>query len=93
VIADKAYDCGPLRKRLRQRGIELIYPHQKNRVRAATQDGRPLRRVWRRWIVKRPIGWLGNYRRLVVRCDRSFQIYRAFFHFACFMIVLRRVVQ
>ncbi len=39
------------------------------------------------------IGWLGNFRRLVVRYDRSLQIYRAFFHIACFMIVLRRVVQ
>jgi len=93
VIADKAYDSDPLRKRLRQRGIELICPHKKNRVRPATQDGRALRRYRRRWIVERTIGWLGNYRRLVVRYDRSFQIYRAFFHIACFMIVLRRVVQ
>jgi hypothetical protein len=30
---------------------------------------------------------------LVVRYDRSLQIYRAFFHIACLMIVLRRVVQ
>src|SRR6266850_1716978 len=29
VIADKAYDSDPLRKRLRQRGIELIYPHKR----------------------------------------------------------------
>ena len=47
----------------------------------------------RRWIVEHTIGWLGNFRRLVVRYDRSLQIYRAFFHLACFMIVLRRVVQ
>jgi transposase len=93
VIADKAYDSDPLRKRLRQRGIALICPHKKNRVRPATQDGRALRRYRRRWIVERTIGWLGNYRRLVVRYDRSLQIYRAFFHIACFMIVLRRVVQ
>jgi len=93
VIADKAYDSDPLRKRLRQRGIELICPHKRNRVRPATQDGRALRRYRRRWIVERTIGWLGNYRRLVVRYDRSLQIYRAFFHIACFMIVLRRVVQ
>src|SRR5579859_561334 len=93
VIADKAYDSDPLRKRLRQRGIELICPHKKNRVRPATQDGRALRRYRRRWIVERTIGWLGNFRRLVVRYDRSLQIYRAFFHIACFMIVLRRVVQ
>jgi len=93
VIADKAYDSDPLRKRLQRRGIELICPHKTNRVRPATQDGRALRRYRRRWIVERTIGWLGNYRRLVVRYDRSLQIYRAFFHIACFMIVLRRVVQ
>jgi len=33
VIADKAYDSDPLRERLRQRGIELICPHKRNRVR------------------------------------------------------------
>ena len=83
----------PLRKRLRRRGIELICPHKKNRVRPTTQDGRALRRYRRRWIVERTIGWLGNFRHLVVRYDRSLPIYRAFFHIACFMIVLRRVVQ
>jgi hypothetical protein len=40
VRADKAYDSDPLRKRLQQRGIELICPHKKNRVRPPTQDGR-----------------------------------------------------
>jgi transposase len=93
VIADKAYDSDPLRERLRQRGIELICPHKKNRVRPATQDGRALRRYKRRWIVERTNAWLGNFRRLVVRYDRSLTIYGAFFHIACFMIVLRRVVQ
>jgi len=93
VIADKAYDSDPLRKRLQRRGIELICPHKKNRVRAATQDGRALRRYRRRWIVERTNAWLGNFRRLVVRYDRSLTIYGAFFHIACFMIVLRRVVQ
>ena len=93
VIADKAYDSDPLRERLQQRGIELICPHKKNRVRPATQDGRALRRYRRRWIVERTNAWLGNFRRLVVRYDRSLTIYGAFFHIACFMIVLRRVVQ
>ena len=59
----------------------------------ATQDGRALRRYRRRWIVERTIAWLGNYRRLVVRYDRSLTIYQAFFHIACFMIVLRRVLK
>jgi len=93
VIADKAYDSDPLRKRLQKRGIELICPHKRNRVRPATQDGRALRRYRKRWIVERTNAWLGNFRRLVVRYDRSLTIYGAFFHIACFMIVLRRVVQ
>jgi transposase len=93
VIADKAYDSDPLRRRLQRRGIELICPHKRNRVRPATQDGRALRRYRRRWIVERTNAWLGNFRRLVVRYDRSLTIYGAFFHIACFMIVLRRVVQ
>jgi transposase len=93
VIADKAYDSDPLRKRLQKRGIELICPHKRNRVRPATQDGRTLRRYSRRWIVERTNAWLGNFRRLVVRYDRSLTIYGAFFHIACFIIVLRRVVQ
>lgn len=85
VVADKAYDSDPPRKRLHRRGIEPICPHKKNRVRPATQDGRAWRRYRRRWIVERAIGWLGNFRRLVVRYDRSLRIYRAFFHIACFM--------
>ena len=48
VIAGKAYDSDPLRRRLQRRGIELIGPHKKNRVRAATQDGRALRRYRKR---------------------------------------------
>ena len=91
MIADKAYDSDPLRKRLRQRGIELICPHKKNRVRPPTQDGRALRRYRRRWIIERTIGWL--HQRLVVRYDRSLRIYRSFFHIVRTMIVLRRVVQ
>ena len=93
VIADGGYDSDPLRERLARRGIQLIAPHHSNRKKPATQDGRALRRYQRRWIVERTIGWLGNFRRLVVRYDRSLTIYRAFFHIACFMIVLRRVLQ
>ena len=92
VITDKAYDSDPLRDRLRRRGIELICPH-KNRVRPATQDGRALRRYRKRWKIERTIAWLGNFRRLVVRYDRTLKHLRAFFQIACLMIVLRRVVE
>jgi transposase len=93
LIADRGYDSDPLREQLAVRGIELIAPHRKNRSKPPTQDGRALRRYKRRWIVERTFAWLGNFRRLVVRYDRSLTIYRAFFHIACFMIVLRRVLK
>jgi transposase len=91
LIADKAYDSDPLRERLKKKGIELICPHKQNRRKPPTQDGRPLRRYRKRWKVERTFSWLGNYRRLVVRWDRDFVIYNAFFHIACLLIVLRRL--
>lgn len=93
VIADRAYDSDPLRERLATRGIELVAPHRRNRSKPRTQDGRALRRYRRRWKVERTFAWLGNFRRLVVRYDRSDVIYEAFFHIACFMITLRRVLK
>ena len=93
VIADKGYDSDALRERRRRRGITLIAPHRSNRNRTAPQDGRVLRRYKKRWIVERSIAWLGNFRRLVVRYDRSLTIYQAFVHIACFIIVLRRVLK
>jgi transposase len=91
LIADKAYDSDPLRRRLQKRGIELIVPHKANRARKPTQDGRPLRRYRKRWKFERTNTWLGNFRHLVVRYDRLLHIYEASFHIACFMILLRRL--
>jgi len=94
VIADKGYDPDASgRERLRRRGMVLIAPHRSNRHRTPPQDGRVLRRYKKRWIVERSIAWLGNFRRLVVRYDRSLTIYQAFVHIACLMIVLRRVLK
>ncbi|HEX7696193.1 MAG TPA: IS5 family transposase [Candidatus Acidoferrum sp.] len=93
LIADRGYDSDPLRKRLAARGIELIAPHRWNRSKPVTQGGRALRRYRRRWKVERTFAWLGNFRHMVVRYDRSLTIYSAFFHIGCFMIVLRRVLK
>lgn len=91
LIADRAYDSDPLRRRLKQRGIQLICPHRKNRRKAPTQDGRALRRYRRRWKVERTFAWRGNFRRLVVRYERRLPMYNAFFHVACLMITLRHL--
>lgn len=91
LIADKAYDSDPLRERLGHRGIELIVPHRKNRTKPPTQDGRPLRRYARRWIVERTNAWLQNFRRLVVRYERSAVVFLGLIHMACAIIALKRV--
>jgi transposase len=92
LIYDKACDSDGLRERLLfERDIDLICPHRKNRRRPPLQDGRKLRRSRRRWKVERTFAWLGNFRRLVVRYERSLKMYRAFFHVACLVITLRQL--
>jgi transposase len=91
LIADKGYDSDPLRKRLKQRGIDLICPHRRNRTKPKLQDARKLRRYRRRYKIERTFAWLGNFRRLVVRYDRLITVYRAFFHLACLIITLRQL--
>lgn len=91
LIADKSYDSDPLRKRLKQLGIDLICPHRRNRTKPKLQDGRKLRRYRRRYKIERTFAWLGSFRRLVVRYDRLITVYSAFFHLACLMITLRQL--
>jgi transposase len=91
LIADKAYDSDPFRKRQRSKGIEVIAPHKENRVKEATQDGRALRRYRRRWKIERTNAWWQNYRRLVVRWERKPEMYLAFLHIACLLIVFRHL--
>ena len=90
LVYDLAGDSDPLRARLGRRGVELICQHRVNRTKPPTQDGRKLRRYRRRWKVERTFAWLGNFRRLVVRYERSVAMYKAFFHVACMLITLRQ---
>jgi len=91
LIYDRAADSDLLRQRLAARGIDLIAPHRRGRIRPPTQDGRKLRRYKRRWKMERTFAWLSNFRRLVVRYEHKLQLYSAFFHLACILIVLARL--
>ena len=93
VIGDRAYDSDKLDQRLaRQRGVDLIAPHKGNRKKAATQDGRPLRRFRKRWKVERLFAWLQNFRRLVVRYEYHLQNFLAMVQLGRVIILLRRVL-
>jgi transposase len=90
LIGDRAYDSDGLDERLwEERGIALIARHRSNRRRAKTQDGRPLRRMRRRWRVERLFAWLQNHRRLVTRYERHAENFLGFVHLGCICILLR----
>lgn len=90
LIYDAAADSDPLRQRLAERGIELVCPHRRNRVRPPTQDGRKLRRHRRRWRIERSVSWLQSFRRLVTRYEHYPLLFYGFAQLACLMITLRR---
>src|SRR6266571_9201970 len=69
LIGDGGYDGDPLDDTLiRTYGIEMIAANRRGRAR--TQDGRPLRRIRRRWKIERFFAWLHNSRRVVTRWER-----------------------
>jgi len=88
LIGDKAYDSDGLDEALTQHGIEMIAPHKRNRRKAATQDGRTLRRYKRRWKIERLFAWLHNYRRVLTRFDYYPENYLGFVQLACIKILL-----
>jgi hypothetical protein len=90
-LSATAGDADAWRKRLAKRGIDRMCPPRKPRRKPPLQAGRKLRRYKRRCKVERPVAWLGNFRRLVMRWERHITMYRAFFHVACLLITLRQL--
>jgi transposase len=90
LIYDKAADCDALRLRLKKRGIDLISPHRRGRVRPKLQDGRKLRRYKRRRTIERSIAWLQNFRRLVTRYEHHAHLFFGLVQLACLYTTLRR---
>src|SRR5512133_29640 len=89
LVADKGYDSDPLDRRLKARGIELIAPHRYNRILAPTQDGRPLRRMKRRWKIERCFAWLFNWRRIPIRYEYYLENFQGLVHLACIMVLIK----
>jgi transposase len=81
LIADRAYDSQAFRRYLRRRGIKPTIPTFARRPRQHPKRGRPIRtgpHDRHRWKIERCFGWMDNYRRLVVRYERSVDHYKAF---------------
>lgn len=89
LIGDKAYDSDLLDAELAEQGVELIAPHRNNRKKPKTQDGRKLRHHKRRWKIERLFAHLGNFRRLVVRYERSAENFLGFLQLGCIKLLLK----
>jgi transposase len=92
VVADRAYDSDPLRAHLAARGLRLLSPHRRGRVRPPANDGRRMRRYRRRYVVERTFAWLHVYRRVVTRFERKADLHDGFVHLALAFICLNKLL-
>ena len=90
LLYDGAADSDDLRDRLAERGVDLICPHRRNRVKPKRQDGRKLRRKRHRWRIERTNAWLQNYGRIIVRKDRLGTMFLGWLQLACLFTILKR---
>ena len=90
LLYDGAADSDPLRDRLQARGVDLICPHRKNRVKPKMQDGRKLRRKRHRWRIERTNAWLQSYGRIANRKDRLAILFLGWVQLACLFTILKR---
>jgi transposase len=103
LFADRGYDSGPLRQRLREREIEPRISHRRRKG-EPIPAGTPTRQVWRgrkrtrttrdpearhRFPVERTNAWLKAKRRIATRRDRKAANYLAFLHLGMILILAR----
>ncbi len=82
-MADRAYDHDKYRRELKARGIGYAIARRK------TENGSGLGTL--RWVVERTFAWLHQFRRLLVRFERSALMHEAFLSLACCLICFRRL--
>src|SRR5215467_8512500 len=95
LVADRGYDSRAFRRVLRGRGIRMCIPSKRRPATWKAKRGRPI--VARqddyrlRFKVERSFAWLGNFRRLLIRWEYLFSVYRSWFTIAVLLLCLRRV--
>ncbi|HEY1391495.1 MAG TPA: IS5 family transposase [Ktedonobacterales bacterium] len=96
LVADRAYDSSAFRRALRQRGIGMCIPPKRRPAEWRPKRGRPVvarKAEYRcRYKVERTFAWLGNFRRLLIRWEHHFDVYRSFFAVAILLLCVRRLI-
>ena len=88
-IGDRADDSDGLDNDRKQDGVNLIAPPRAPRT-LNTQDGRPLRRDQRRWLVERFLAWLQGKRRWLVRGEYDASHFLGFVQLASITMLLKQ---
>jgi transposase len=95
LVADRAYDSSAFRAVLRRRGIGMCIPPKRRPARWRPKRGRPVvarTEEYRcRYKVERSFAWLGTFRRLLIRWEHCFGVYRSFFAVAVTAFCVRRL--
>jgi transposase len=95
LVADRGYDSSAFRCALRRRGIRMCIPPKRRPRNWKAKRGRPVvarKDDYRlRYTVERSFAWLGNFRRLLIRWERLFVVYRSFFEVALLRMCVRRL--
>ena len=74
LLADKAYDAGHYRARLKQLHIQPVIPNKSNRKRPYPFDRKRYRN---RNVIERMFGRLKDFRRVATRYDKNAKNYMA----------------
>lgn len=95
LVADRGYDSSAFRHALRRRGIATCIPPKRRPKAWRPKRERPVvarkDEYRQRYTVERLVAWLGKFRRLLIRWERLFGIYRSFFTVSVLLICLHRV--
>jgi transposase len=95
LVADRGYDSSAFRNALRGRGIRMCIPPKRRPKQWKAKRGRPVvarKADYRlRYKVERSFAWLGNFRRLLIRWEHLFGVYRSWFTVALLLLCVRRL--
>ncbi len=95
LVADRGYDSSGFRQALRRRGIQTCIPPKRRPTNWKAKRGRPVvarKEDYRqRYKVERSFAWLGNFRRLLIRWESLFSVYRSWFTVAVLRLCLSRL--
>ena len=87
LCADAAYTGIPAAEAMSER-MYTPHVHSRGEETAEKQEGKKARR----WVVEVTFSWFNRFRKLLVRWEKKEKNYLALVHFACAIIVWRKII-